>query len=420
MMNARQIALRITRPDGFTVPGKELRRSGFLSVMWCCGWLMLFMGAADAQQAGTQAGTPVAAQAGTENPAVLKQRQEQLGDRFSRFETLLLRLADVEASENPERAALLRRASRQARELFILERINGASGALDEGRFAQALKDQKSAQDALGVLLQLLQSEDRQERIRQEKERIRQLVNDLKRLERAQRSTRGQTESNADLKQASEQQSEIEKRAEELANRLKAEQGEPKPETEPKPNEEPNQEPTPSEGQQKPPEGDESKEGSEKPSDQNQKPGEDTQQPNGQPQDSQAKPSEQNPSQSNGSQPPNDQPPQPQTPQQQAADQLQKAQEAMRQAQQALNEAKRSDASEAQREAEQKLQEAAERLERILRQLREEEVKRQLTRLESRLREIVAKQTEVLEKTKGLMAVPESSGIVKPMFSLAT
>ena len=54
------------------------------------------------------------------------------------------------------------------------------------------------------------------------------------------------------------------------------------------------------------------------------------------------------------------------------------------------------------------MREAAEELERILKQLREEEIERQLAKLESRLREIAARQTKVLESTRSLAAtVPE-------------
>ncbi len=364
--------------------------------------------------------------------STLTQRQTQLGERFERFETLLLRLADVEAAENPERAALLRRASRQARDAFILEKIKEATKAIDQGRYAQALKDQKVTQDSLSTLLQLLQSEDRQERIRQEKERIRQLINDLKRLERAQKSARGQTESGNDGEQAKAQQKDVEQRAKELAERLEAEQkadatpganasenqdsqkpsksdsGKPsegdKPgEEQPKPDTP--KEPTPAEddppSNDKPKKDDPNKdpaEGSEK------DPAKDSKgDPSNPKSESPSKPS------SDASENPQQSPPAesaPQTPQQQAAEQLQQAQEQMQKAMKALEESRQQDAIEPQREAEEKLREAAEKLERILKQLREEEIERQLTRLESRLKEISARQIEVLEKTKNLAATP--------------
>ena len=80
----------------------------------------------------------------------------------------------------------------------------------------------------------------------------------------------------------------------------------------------------------------------------------------------------------------------------------------MKQAEKELKESKRAEATDQQRQAEDKLRAAIDRLERILRQLREEEMQRELAKLESRLRKMAAMQTDVLEKTKTLSATPES------------
>ena len=53
----------------------------------------------------------------------LSQRQQGITQRYQKLEELLLRLADMEATENPERAALLRRAARQSRDKFILQKL---------------------------------------------------------------------------------------------------------------------------------------------------------------------------------------------------------------------------------------------------------------------------------------------------------
>ena len=78
----------------------------------------------------------------------------------------------------------------------------------------------------------------------------------------------------------------------------------------------------------------------------------------------------------------------------------------MKQAEQELEEAKRDQATEKQREAEENLRAAIDQLERILRQLREEELLRELAKLESRLRKMAVMQNKVLEDTITLSATP--------------
>ncbi len=80
----------------------------------------------------------------------------------------------------------------------------------------------------------------------------------------------------------------------------------------------------------------------------------------------------------------------------------------MRQAEKELEQAKRGEAVEQQKQAEENLRTAIDRLERILRQLREEEMQRELARLESRIRKMAQMQGKVLDDTKLLVAIPET------------
>ncbi|MDB4475043.1 hypothetical protein N9069_00885, partial [bacterium] len=97
---------------------------------------------------------------------------------------------------------------------------------------------------------------------------------------------------------------------------------------------------------------------------------------------------------------------QPKNPEQQVEQQLQKAIENMKQAEKELEEAKREQATEKQRDAEENLRAAIDQLERILRQLREEELLRELAKLETRLRKMASMQSRVLEDTITLAATP--------------
>tara|TARA_R110002073_G_scaffold41701_10_gene117617 strand:- start:1232 stop:3031 length:1800 start_codon:yes stop_codon:yes gene_type:complete len=398
----------------------------------------------------------VAASFATAQEANLPERQTGVASRYERLEELLLRLAEMEAAENPERAALLRRAARQSRDQFVLSQLRDATEALQNQRFQEAVDKQKGAADGLQGLLQLLMSEDRSKRIRDEKQRVANLIKDLKRVERAERSTRARNENGADLKEVQAEQEAITKRSEALQAELsendaeapsaeekadekaddgsddKQEKGDEKPAKPGEESDSPKDSKDPKSGDTKSDDAKSDKgEGMDPQTPSDQKPGESGDPSENKPSDaksptpSDAKPSDAKPSDSkpsgdssqsppSGDSPPDssdspqDQAPTPQSPQQQAEQQLQKAIEKMKEAEKELEQNKRADATEKQREAEDNLREAIDRLERILRQLREEEMQRELAKLESRLRRMAAMQSKVLDDTIALAATPKS------------
>lgn len=331
----------------------------------------------------------------------LSKQQNGVAERYQRLEELLLRLADVEAAENPERSALLRRAARQSRDKFVLDRLRTASESLKNQEFQKAVENQAGAQSELASLLKLLMSEDRSKRIRDEKKRFAKLIKDLKRNLNNQRSARARTENGADLKRVQKEQKDVTERSKELSERLDedddlkslAEKDE--------------KESSEIESQGK---GEETKSGKSQPSE-----SQPSESRPGEPKPSQSKPSESKPQdgksqqgesqQGKSSQQQSSQ--QPKSPEQEVQQQLEKAIENMKQAEKELDQSKREEATEQQRQAEEKLRAAIDRLERILRQLREEEMQRELAKLEARLRKMAAMQTDVLEKTKTLSATPK-------------
>lgn len=396
---------------------------------------------AEAAPAGdAEAGTPPSADQQSE----LAAQQTQLAERFRKIEELLLRLADVEVAENPERAALLRRAAKQSREKFILDRLNSAAASLSSEEYQKAITDQKAAQQELTSLLKLLMTENRPERIREEKERVTRWIKDLKRLERLERGIRARAENGAELSEIESEQKSVTERTQELETELKDDadaaqeaapsqegpplEGEPK-EGEPKAGESKEGESKEGESQEgeskegEPKEGEskegESKEGESKEGEAKEGESKEGESKEGESSESQSQPSESSESQSKEGQPQEgqsqegqsgdsqpQQEKQPSTPKEAAQQALQQARQNMERAQQKLDEAKREEAVEAQRQAEQELREAIERLERILRQLREEEMLRELARIESRLRKMAQMQTEVLDKTQELAKTP--------------
>ena len=384
----------------------------------------------------------------------LSDRQTSVAARFEKLQELLLRLAEMEAVENPERAALLRRAARQSSDQFILEKLKTASESLETEEFQKAVENQEAAAKELGSLLTLLMSEDRSERIRAEKDRVQQMVKDLKRTLNNQRSVRARTENGADLEQLEKEQKSVTERGKELSEQMEAgesedletespaateqesgeqensesssdsesssnsdtqtEQGEEnqgktqetdseRGENSPEESEtDPNAEKNASNEQT---EENASKEGSEQnasesnPSESN--PSESNPSESNPSESSQSESSQSNPDQSSQAQPP-------QTPEQQAQQQLEQAIEKMQNAEKALEEAKREEATEQQRQAEEELREAIDELEKILRQLREEEMQRELAKLEARLKKMATMQAKLLDDTITLASTPPS------------
>jgi hypothetical protein len=144
----------------------------------------------------------------------LDQEQRILADRFSKLEELFIRMAELEAAANPTRASLLQQAAQLSKQLSTLQRLQSAADLLAKGQYSQAIKEQESTKDGLTKLLELLQSENRQSRIRDDRERIEALIKDIQRIERLQRSLRGRTEGGQDAQSAKRDQEDIRKQAE--------------------------------------------------------------------------------------------------------------------------------------------------------------------------------------------------------------
>jgi hypothetical protein len=92
-----------------------------------------------------------------------------------------------------------------------------------------------------------------------------------------------------------------------------------------------------------------------------------------------------------------------------APQRLENARRRMKEAEEKLEQAKRQGAANKQEEAIRELQQAKAKLEAILRQLREEEIERTLSMLETRFRKMLSMQEEVYEGTVRLDKVPETA-----------
>jgi len=367
------------------------------------------------------------------NVVELVQQQKQLAQRFGKLEELFIRMSELEAAANPTRAGLLMQAAKMSKQLATLQRLSVAGDLLALGQYTRAIQEQEAGRENLKKLLELLQSENRSTRLRDERARLEDIQKEIRRLEQIQRGQTARTESGQDLKQAAADQKDIKEQLDKVASDLntgKEESDKPEgsKEDQAKKDEQKNGEPKPSEPAESDPkteESDSNKPKDSKPSDSkpsDSKPSDckpsDNKPSDGKPKDSkpqEGKPSEsKDPSDSNPSEkeqaepadpsgsPKNSEPSKPESREDKARKKVESAQKRMQQAKEKLDEEKREEAVAEQREAERELREAIEELERILRQLREEEIERSLVDVETRLRRMLDLQRAVREQTEKL------------------
>ena len=397
-----------------------------------CGWI----NQARAQSAEQ---TPPAAEATT--PPIVA-GQKSVAERFGRLEMLLLRSADLEAADNPTRAALLQQAVQLSKQAELTALLVDAAARLEQGQYSEAIEKQKSSRENLKRLLELLQSENREERIREQRDEVRRWIEETDRLLRLQSSLRGRTEGGQDIEQAAQDQEKLTRKATDIAEELQTSQPDQKSsqsaegaQSAPSPDKS-SDSPKDDSASEAPPEKDDAdkedaapedtaKDDSEpsdsKPSDSEPSDSEpsDSEPSDSEPSDSKpsdskpsdSKPSDSEPSDSEPSdsepsaQAAQDEPTPAQSPTERAKQKIEQAQQKMQEAEQELKQAEREGAVEKQREAEERLREAIEELEEILRQLREEEVERSLASLETRLRRMLDMQNRVLEETTRLQEI---------------
>ncbi len=311
--------------------------------------------------------------------------QSRIADNYARLEQTIIRMAEIEASTNPQRAALLKRAVQQSSERLTRMQLNAAVKLLaPPAKLKRAIDDQEQALKDLKDLLKLLLSEDRSERRKDQRDQVREFIKEVVRLIRLQRGLEGRTQNADDPKKLAGDQERVAERTGGLAKRIKeSEEGEPK-DGEPKDGEPKDGEPKDGEPKDGEPKDGEPKDGEPK----------DGEPKDGEPKDGEPKDGEDASGQ--GDSPP---PPESENP---ARKRIQAAEERMRKAQQKLEEAKRDDAVKAQEEARRELEKAKEELEEILRQLREEEVEHALAMLEGRFRRMLESQLKIYESTKRL------------------
>jgi hypothetical protein len=325
--------------------------------------------------------------------------QSRIADNYSRLEQTIIRMAEIEATSNPQRAALLKRAVQQSSERLTRTQLNTVVKLLTPpAKLKRAIDDQELALQDLKDLLKLLLSEDRSARRKDQRDQVREFIKEVVRLIRLQRGLEGRTQNADDPKRLAGDQERVAKRTGDLEEKIKqlTEEGEPKDgepkDGEPKDGETKDGEPKDGEPKDGEPKDGEPKDG--EPKDGEPKDGEpkDGEPKDGEPKDGEPQDGEPQDGQENSQPPPENENP--------ALKRIKAAEERMRKALQKLEEAKRDEAVAEQEAATRELEKAKEELEEILRQLREEEIEHTLALLEGRFRRMLESQLKIYESTK--------------------
>jgi hypothetical protein len=351
---------------------------------------------------------------------------------------MLSQMADVLGRQDPERADLLRRAIGKGREDQVKENIEKTIELLSKGELGTATEKQQDVVSSLESLLKLLQSEDRRSSVERERERLNELLKDVRGVLAEQKSARAATQNSEAPSNAAPGQQRALSETEKLLESMKEhDDQEAKPDEQGDASETESSESSESsenkEGKSKegdaskdakdPKQSKESSEGkseksSEDPESPESKEGKSTdgkseqgksEQGKGKKSENQGTPSEgkdksgKKTGQKSGQQKSEQKEPR-QTP---GREQLENAEEQMEKALENLKEQEREKALENEDAAIEELHEAAARLEETLKQLREEEKEMLLASLEARLQRMLVAETQIREGTITLAATPQ-------------
>ena len=341
----------------------------------------------------------------------LKNEQISISGRYARFERMLTQMADILARQDPERADLLRRALGQGRENLLREKIEQAVGLIDDGDLGAASEKQQEIVDNLQALLSLMQSEDRRSSVEKERERLNDVLRDVRQVMERQKAARISTQLSPAPAEAAPGQQQTLDDAQKLLDKIDAHDAEKNAaEQSGKDSEAGNSgEPAESNGDGKEESGSEdgaddpqkpadaggkptpeNENGSEDESESRDPAGADGQQQEGDPANAQSQQGQpQNSSQTPGRK------------------QLEQARQQMQQALEALQQQQREQALKNEDQALKELRAAEERLEEELRQLREEEKEMILASLEARFQRLLIVQTQIHESSVSLAEVPK-------------
>ena len=159
-------------------------------------------------------------------PAVeLALRQSQIADKYRQLETMMLKMAEYDASTNPRRATLLREALSQVKKNQVNTQLNDLVDLFRREQLQKAVDGQVKVNTDLQALLKLLLSEDRPDLVKEEKVRVQSYIKELDRIIRQQKSLQGRTKGGANTERLASDQEKVTDKARELGNRIDETEG---------------------------------------------------------------------------------------------------------------------------------------------------------------------------------------------------
>ncbi|MCE5267811.1 MAG: hypothetical protein LLG00_07985 [Planctomycetaceae bacterium] len=318
----------------------------------------------------------------------LVQEQKNLAERYKHLEDVLLRMAELSATNDPRRAALLKKAVAQSKEQLISVRFDQLVELLGKEQLSRALENQGDLEQDLRSLLELLMSENREKTVQAEKARIREYLKRINTLIKRQEDIQARTAGGDRAKPLADEQAKLADKTGDLAQDIRK-----------------NEEKTDGNGRKNG--GRKQSQGGKKQGGDKKKDGEKS----GEGKSGEEKRGDKkgDGSKGQGAKGSDDNA---EGQQEQAANparkRLESAQQRMKEAEEQLKQAQREGAAAKQEQAKKELADAKAELEKILRQLREEQIARVLAMLESRFAKMLQMQQEVYEGTLRLDRVPSA------------
>ncbi|MFQ5732972.1 MAG: hypothetical protein ACE5KM_13610, partial [Planctomycetaceae bacterium] len=155
--------------------------------------------------------------------AAVRKKQEDIKNRYKKFEAALLTMATYLQKTNPHKADLIRQALAKSQTERIENRMGKIVAMLNKEEFSDAVEAQGELVGRLQGIYDLLQRESILDRTREEIKRIKKLLAELKVLKNKEKNLRFKTErGQGDPEQLAAIQAAIAKKTKELLQKIDA------------------------------------------------------------------------------------------------------------------------------------------------------------------------------------------------------
>jgi len=124
----------------------------------------------------------------------LTDKQRILAGRYAQLEQILLRLTETSGNSNPRQTALLKKALFESKDKLLIQRFETLVRALERRQLSNAVAGQTEIEQDLLLILQLLESVNREEKRDQEKEAVKEFLKDLEDILHRERTVKNQTQ----------------------------------------------------------------------------------------------------------------------------------------------------------------------------------------------------------------------------------